>query len=169
MPAISAIFECANCSPRVCPRFRPTCSLCQPTGPSTIVAAPRFATFSLLANSSHHIFGSWQITYTPSLKIVCIAWERVWVLLFYCTASRRSSFSYLGGFCVDDVLVTKEQQVLTFCAHYLYTQGCKKECTIIANLEQDPFTKLHGIAKVVFSDQSAIYRLSINLRCRWKL
>jgi len=38
----------------------------------------------------------------------------------------RSSFSYLGGFCVDDVLVTKEQHVSTFCAHYLYTQGCRR-------------------------------------------
>jgi len=132
LPAISAIFECANCSPRVCPRFWPTCSLCQPNGPSTIVAVP-------LSTPSHptppgqqlasHIWFMADYVYAQfENRLHCLGKGLGW---FGPGPTRtmqplRSSFSYLGGFCVDDVLVTKEQHVSTFCAHYLYTQGCRR-------------------------------------------
>jgi len=149
LPAISAIFECANCSPRVCPRFWPTCSLCQPNGPSTIAAAPFRPPLTppLLANSSHHIFGSWQITYTPSLKIVCIAWEKDWVGLgrpYSYYAASAFQFQLFGRLLCRRCFGNKRAARFNFLCPLPVHPRLPKECTIIATLKLHLFTNIHG-------------------------
>lgn len=71
-----------SCHPTILPAIQPACHSANRAinnCGSYVALLARIASplplshSQFLAKSSHRIFGSWQITYTPSLKIVCIA------------------------------------------------------------------------------------------------